>query len=240
MNLWTFGTPALLATTARLFACFLLSGQRRNEIANLQWHEIDFEREEITLPPERTKNSLVHVLPMSPQILAILQQTDAIAGRDFLFGEGPNAGFQAWSRSKRILDEKINAARAARGEKPIAPWQLHDLRRSFVTHLVEQKLAPPHIVEACVNHQSGHRGGVAGVYNRALYTEEKKQRLRRGDTSSQLDAGLTHELRRSNLNKRGGYRTNRNDCANLKRSFATMARASFGSSSIINLGGREA
>ena len=161
----------------KIVRLLLLSGQRRNEIANLQWHEIDFERKEITLPPERTKNSLVHVLPMSPQILAILQQIDVIAGRDFLFGEGPNAGFQAWSRSKRILDEKINAARAARGEKQIAPWQLHDLRRSFVTHSVERKLAPPHIVEACVNHQSGHRGGVAGVYNRALYAEEKKAAL---------------------------------------------------------------
>jgi integrase len=158
----------------KIVKLLLLSGQRRNEIANLQWHEIDFELEEITLPPERTKNSLVHVLPMSSQILAILQHTDAIAQRDFLFGEGPNAGFQAWSRSKRILDKKINAARAVRGEKTIAQWQLHDLRRSFVTHAVGQKLAPPHIVEACVNHQSGHRDGVAGVYNRALYAEEKK------------------------------------------------------------------
>jgi integrase len=158
----------------KIVKLLILTGQRRNEIANLQWHEIDFVRAEITFPPERTKNGLQHVLPMSPQILAILEQTDAIASRDFVFGHGLNAGFQAWSRSKRILDGKINAARSACGEEPISEWLLHDLRRSFVTHLVEQKLAPPHIVEACVNHQSGHRGGVAGVYNRALYAEEKR------------------------------------------------------------------
>jgi hypothetical protein len=73
-----------------------------------------------------------------------------------------------------MLDEKINGARAARGEKPIAPWQLHDLRRSFVTHMAEQNLAPPHIVEACVNHISGHKGGIAGVYNKAAYASEKR------------------------------------------------------------------
>jgi hypothetical protein len=56
----------------------------------------------------------------------------------------------------------------------MAPWVLHDLRRSFVTHIAELKLAQPHIVEACVNHISGHRAGVAGIYNRAQYAEEKR------------------------------------------------------------------
>jgi integrase len=162
------------ADYGKIVRLLLLSGQRRNEIANLQWHEVNFEREEVTLPAERTKNSVVHVLPMSTQMLAILHQTDRIVGRDFVFGEGPNAGFQAWSRSKRVLDEEINTVRAARGENPIVQWQLHDLRRSFVTHMVEQKLAPPHIVEACVNHVSGHKGGVAGIYNRARYSDEKR------------------------------------------------------------------
>ena len=51
------------------------------------------------------------------------------------------------------------------------PWVLHDLRRSFVTHLNENKFAPPHAIEAIVNHVSGHLAGVAGTYNKALYLE---------------------------------------------------------------------
>ena len=56
-------------------------------------------------------------------------------------------------------------------------WVLHDLRRSFVTHILDRKLALPHVVEAIVNHVSGHRGGVAGVYNKATYADEKRAAL---------------------------------------------------------------
>jgi integrase len=102
----------------KIVKLLLLTGQRRNEIANLQWREIDLERREIILPPERTKNGLTHVVPMGTQVNAILRGTIPIAGRDFVFGEGAGGGFQAWSRSKRVLDDKINTARAAREEKP--------------------------------------------------------------------------------------------------------------------------
>jgi len=170
-DIWNACPPGHYGAIVRLL---LLSGQRRNEIADLQWHEIDFARGEITLPPARTKNRLVHVVPMSPPIIDILGGTDRIAGRDYVFGEGAR-GFQGWARSKRALDTRINAVRASRGQKPIPQWQLHDLRRSFVTHMAEHKLALPHIIEACVNHVSGHKGGIAGVYNKARYSEEKRE-----------------------------------------------------------------
>jgi hypothetical protein len=35
----------------------------------------------------------------------------------------------------------------------------------------------PHVIEAVVNHVSGHKSGVAGIYNRALYEPEKRQAL---------------------------------------------------------------
>jgi hypothetical protein len=48
-----------------------------------------------------------------------------------------------------------------------------------VTHLVESRLALPHVVEACVNHVSGHKAGVAGIYNRAVYATEKREAVER-------------------------------------------------------------
>lgn len=57
------------------------------------------------------------------------------------------------------------------------PWVLHDLRRSFVTHLNELKMASPHVIEAIVNHISGHLAGVAGVYNKAQYLQERREAL---------------------------------------------------------------
>jgi integrase len=161
----------------KIVKLLLLTGSRRNEIANLLWSEVDFVRQEIVLPPARTKNKLTHVIQFSAEVFEILRGTERIVGRDFVFGEGPSAGWQNWSAPKRKLDAAINAAHAARGEKPIPQWQLHDLRRSAVTHMIENRLALPHVVEACVNHVSGHKGGVAGVYNRALYADEKRAAL---------------------------------------------------------------
>jgi hypothetical protein len=50
------------------------------------------------------------------------------------------------------------------------------LRRTVATGLANLGIAP-HIVEAVLNHQSGHKAGVAGVYNRADYAREKCQAL---------------------------------------------------------------
>jgi hypothetical protein len=61
------------------------------------------------------------------------------------------------------------------------PWIIHDLRRSFVTHINEDRIAPPHVVEALVNHVSGHQAGVAGVNNKALYVDERRQALEARD-----------------------------------------------------------
>jgi integrase len=55
-------------------------------------------------------------------------------------------------------------------------WRLHDVRRSVATHMAENGVQP-HVVEAVLNHVSGHKAGVAGVYNRATYTAEKAAAL---------------------------------------------------------------
>ena len=57
------------------------------------------------------------------------------------------------------------------------PWTIHDLRRTFVTHVLEKGQAQPHVVEECVNHVSGHKAGVAGIYNRAAYADEKRSAM---------------------------------------------------------------
>jgi integrase len=56
----------------------------------------------------------------------------------------------------------------------------HDLRRSFVTGCAEIGIQP-HVIEAVINHVSGHKGGVAGIYNKATYANEKREALVRWD-----------------------------------------------------------
>ncbi len=150
-----------------------LTGQRRDEIGSLSWQEVDFHKAVISLPTERTKNGKPHDIPLSPAALAILKQQPRLVGREYIFGIGAN-GYSGWSKSKEMLDQRI----AANGT-PLPAWRLHNLRRSFSTKLHDELGIAPHIVEACLNHVSGHRAGVAGVYNRAVYGKEKTIALSR-------------------------------------------------------------
>jgi integrase len=155
----------------------LLTGQRREEIGGLRLSEVDLVRSLIVLPQERTKNLRQHELPLSRQALAILQRQPKRKGRDFIFGIG-EAGFSGWSKSKERLDQDLLAARRKtnRKAKAIPDWRIHDLRRTCATGMAELGVQP-HIIEAVLNHVSGHKGGVAGIYNRARYEGEMREAL---------------------------------------------------------------
>jgi integrase len=101
-----------------------------------------------------------------------------------LFGEG-EGGFQGWGHAKRALEGRILAARKAaakkaetdlRKVKPMPAWRLHDLRRTVATRMADLGVQP-HVIEAVLNHVSGHKAGVAGVYNRSIYMAEKTAAL---------------------------------------------------------------
>jgi integrase len=147
-----------------------LTGQRRLEIGGLRWSEVDFDKAVISLPAERTKNARPHDVPLSPAALSVLKARHRLAGRDHIFGAN---GFAGWSNCKVLLDARI----ASKGAIPA--WRLHDLRRTVSTMMHDELGIAPHIVEAVLNHVSGHRAGVAGVYNRALYAKEKAVALAR-------------------------------------------------------------
>ena len=144
-----------------------LTGQRRAEIGDLRWSEIDFERNLITLPAARTKNGREHVVPMSAPVRAILEARPRYAGRDLVFGSRGEGGFSGWARGFASLKVALTPA-----------WTIHDLRRTAATRMAGEPLSiQPHIIEAVLNHVSGHKSGVAGIYNRAQYLAEKRQAL---------------------------------------------------------------
>jgi integrase len=157
----------------------ILTGQRREEIGALRWSEIDLDRSLIVFPPERTKNLRQHEVPLSTQAHAIIERQPKRKGRDFLFGIG-EAGFSGWSKSKERLDQALLSKRKAadRRAKPLPSWRLHDLRRTAAIGMAELGVLP-HIVEAVLNHVSGHKAGVAGTYNRARYEAEVRDALSR-------------------------------------------------------------
>jgi integrase len=148
----------------------LLTGQRASEIGSMRWDEIC--SEQIELPAERTKNKRPHIISLSAPAKTILESR-RILGRTFVFGRDDTAGFKGWGACKQRLDE-----RAAKANGVMANWVVHDLRRTCATGMVGLGIQP-HIVEAVLNHVSGHKSGVAGIYNRATYDKEKREALER-------------------------------------------------------------
>ena len=97
----------------------------------------------------------------------IINSAPHIAGRDYLFGMR-GQGFKSWGDGKAELDKRLGDT--------VAPFVLHDIRRSVATGMADLGVQP-HIIETILNHQSGHKRGVAGVYNRVDYDREVKAAL---------------------------------------------------------------
>jgi integrase len=154
----------------RIVKLLTLTGCRRGEIGSLKWSEVDFERDTITVAGTRTKNGRALTLILPPVALELLRATPRREGSDNVFGGG-GPGFTIWSHAVKGLN-----ARIAMAGKPLPRWTLHDLRRSTATHMAEIGVQP-HIIEAVLNHVSGHKSGVAGIYNRAAYTRDIAQAL---------------------------------------------------------------
>jgi integrase len=155
----------------------ILTGQRKREIADLRWPEVNLDRGVIALPARRAKNRREHAIPLSVAAAVILDKQMRREGRDLVFGVG-HGGFGGWSKAKSRLDQAIFEARkkANKKAKPMEPWIVHDLRRAVATGMAEIGVQP-HVIEAVLNHVSGHKAGVAGIYNKATYQREKAAAL---------------------------------------------------------------
>jgi integrase len=147
----------------RVTKLLMLTAARRHEVGGMRASEIDVVKGTWSLPKERTKNQRAHVLPLPPLALAIIESVPRRVGRDHLFGERAETGFSRWAQCKTELDARL-------GDK-VGPWRFHDLRRTTATRMCDLGIAP-HVVEQILNHVSGHRRGIAAVYNRSSYERE--------------------------------------------------------------------
>jgi integrase len=171
---WPFG---------RLGQLLLLTGARRDEIAEAKWSELDADQKLLILLPARMKAKEVHEIPLTERALEIIASLPKVAAGnkepEFLFttsGERPVSGFsKGKARVDRIIAETIRAEQGGEAQE-IPHWVLHDLRRTVATNL--QKLGVRlEVTEAVLGHTSGTRAGVVGIYQRHKYEDEKRMAL---------------------------------------------------------------
>jgi len=184
---WPFGPLAQL---------LLLTAQRRDEVAGMEWGEIDFKKAIWSIPRHKAKNNRAHDVPLSTAALAILRPLPSRGDR-LVFTTTGKTAVSGFSRAKRRLDREMKKARRTSlnlpqdddeyrralglaADKPlpveIPPWIVHDLRRTVATGMARLNVAP-HVVDKVLNHISGKIHGVAAVYNRFEYLEKRKTAL---------------------------------------------------------------
>ena len=163
----------------------ILTGARLREVAGMEWAEVDLQARTWTLPKARAKNRRDHVVPLSDAAVEIIAARPRMGGSRFLFSTTGRTAVSGFSNAKKDIDAAIKAV-AGDGAEPVPHWTLHDLRRTVATGL--QKLGVRlEVTEAVLNHVSGSRRGVVGIYQRHDWADEKRAALSAwGDRVAQI------------------------------------------------------
>jgi integrase len=155
---WPFGP---------LVRMLILTGQRRDEVATMRWPDLDLSIGLWTIPREFTKSNRVHEVPLAAAALDVIGSVPRI-DEILVFTTNSRVPVAGFSNAKRRLDDLSG----------VRDWHLHDLRRTAASGMARLGI-PPHVIEKLLNHKTGTISGVAAIYNRHGYAEEKRGALER-------------------------------------------------------------
>ena len=143
-----------------------LTGQRREEVAQMTWSEIDEATRTWHIPSQRAKTAKAHLVHLSDAVWTIIKSRPQHSR--FVFATAGGKNFQSFKFAKANLD----------GLSGVTGWRIHDLRRTVVTGMARLGV-PPHVADKILNHQSGTISGVAAVYQKHEFLTERKDALDR-------------------------------------------------------------
>lgn len=147
----------------------LYTGLRRGEVASLQWDWI--ENDLLTVPAYATKNGVALTIPLCPTVLSLFDTIPRLEGVPYVFPASRTVSdkttvFNGWGKPKASFDKECG----------VTGWQIHDCRRTFASGM--QMLGVRlEVTEALLNHTSGSRAGVVGIYQRYNYADEKREAI---------------------------------------------------------------
>jgi integrase len=153
----------------------LMTGARLSEVTEARWTEFDMDKKTWTIPPARTKTEIYHVIPLTDEIIEIINNIPR-SKSEFLFPSriADDRPINGYSKFKRRLDEAMMKALKADGHHgKIAPWRFHDLRRVFRSNLSALPISS-NVSELLLGHKIK---GVQGIYDRYKYLDEKRQAM---------------------------------------------------------------
>jgi integrase len=150
----------------KLYEILIRTGLRKSEIGKLTWDRLDLDEETLELKAGNTKNAKPVVVPLTPVVLSLFQSIKQ--NGPYVFTTNGKTSVSGFSKTEKKLREMTG----------VQDFRVHDFRRTFASTLARLKV-PPHIIESCLNHVSGKISGVAAVYNRYQYFDERRDALLR-------------------------------------------------------------
>jgi integrase len=167
------------------FRMCLVTGQRRTEVADMRWADLDLEAKTWTIASDQNKSGRIHVVPLAVLAIDLLQEmprktltekNGSVAASPFVFTSDGDVPISGFSRAKERVGEKLLAARQKRDPKAkdMPSWGIHDLRRTAATEMGRLGI-PEFLISKVLNHAA--RGVTGRVYNQYEYLTEKRHAL---------------------------------------------------------------
>lgn len=146
----------------------LATAQRRGEVSQMTWSQVDLDAKQWVIPAELSKNGKPHVVPLNDFALQLLAEVPRFADCDWVFTTTRRSPISGFSK----------ALRHVHAQSETSGWRFHDLRRTAASGMARLAVLP-HVIEKVLNHISGTISGVAAVYNVFGYDAERREALDR-------------------------------------------------------------
>ena len=146
----------------------MMTGQRRAEVSDMRWSELNLDEGVWELPASRVKNARLHIVPLPPQAVEILRSLNRFLDSDFVFTTTGRSAISGFGRLKERIEAML--------PESTPDWRFHDFRRTASTGMAKIGVMP-HVIDAVTNHKSGVVSGVGATYNRYTYFNEKREAL---------------------------------------------------------------
>ena len=183
VKLWA-ACDAIGGPVTAVIKLLLLTGQRRNEIAHLKWNEVH--SDVLELPGERVEGKQAHLVPLSTQAAAIIASMPKMVPQvpkpgGYVFGHK----LTHFERVRPEIDRRMGN---------VAPWVLHDLRRTCASGMARIGIAVP-VIEKILAHKSGSFKGIVSTYQRHSFLPEMAAAMQKwGDHVEQLVTGKSAKI----------------------------------------------
>jgi integrase len=172
-----------------VFRLLILTGARLREVAHVPWAELNLAERAWIIPGERTKNGDPHLVPITDTAFSIWQKLPKLKNdAGLVFPSAVGTALTAFSKAKQRLDEKIietlqDEAKAAEKDPAVVamkPWRIHDLRRT-VSVGMQRRGVLREVIDVALNHRTGGRTGITGVYQVYRFQAEKADAFAKWD-----------------------------------------------------------